>query len=100
MTSSAGIFETPERPRSSCARSGDFDSAREPSAKSRMRADGRLFRLGDIAERLPRLRRSAGCRSCASQGKTALAIGDRRCAKGGDIIALGKRLDARDGAIL
>jgi multidrug efflux pump len=85
----AGSFETPTdkiylRP------SGDFDSV-EAIRETTIRANGRLFRLGDIARVFrgyadppqPRMR---------FQGREALGIGVSMV-KGGDIIELGQNLD-------
>jgi multidrug efflux pump len=87
---SAGFFETPTD-RIYLRPSGDYGSV-ESIRETTVRAGGRLFRIGDIARvyrgyvepSQPRVR---------FQGKEALAVGVSM-AKGGDIIALGKRLDA------
>ena len=61
-----------------------------------IRAGGRTFRLGDVADRRPRLRRSAAA-AHALQGPRGARLGVSM-AQGGDIIALGEALDARSRA--
>jgi multidrug efflux pump len=85
----AGAFETPTdkiylRP------SGDFDSV-EAIRETTIRANGRLFRLGDIA-RVARGYADPPQPKMRFQGREALGIGVSM-ARGGDIIELGRDLD-------
>ncbi|MGB8436322.1 MAG: efflux RND transporter permease subunit [Burkholderiales bacterium] len=86
---SSGFFETPTD-RIFLRPSGDFDSA-ESIRETTLRAGDRLFKLGDIA-RVSRGYVDPPAPEVRFEGKPALAIGVSM-AKGGDIIALGKRLD-------
>ncbi|MCG6875214.1 MAG: efflux RND transporter permease subunit, partial [Betaproteobacteria bacterium] len=86
---SSGFFETPSD-RIFLRTSGDFDSV-EAIRETTLRAGDRLFRLGDIA-RVYRGYVDPPAPEVRFQGKAALGIGVSM-AKGGDIIALGERLD-------
>jgi multidrug efflux pump len=85
----SGAFETPSdkiylRP------SGDFDSI-EAIRETTIRANGRLFRLGDIA-RVERGYADPPQPKMRFQGREALGIGVSMI-KGGDIVELGRRLN-------
>jgi multidrug efflux pump len=87
----AGFFET-ERERIQIRPSGAFDSA-QAVADTLIRSGNRSFRLGDIAT----VRRGTAeppATLVRYAGKPALALGVAM-AKGGDVIQLGKALDAR-----
>ena len=86
---SSGFFETPSD-RIFIRASGDFNSV-DSIRETTIRANGRLFRVGDIA-RVYRGYIEPPEPKVRFEGKEALAIGVSM-AKGGDIIALGKRLD-------
>jgi multidrug efflux pump len=85
----AGAFETPTdkiylRP------SGDFESV-EAIRETTIRANGRVFRLGDIA-RVERGYADPPQPKMRFQGRAALGVGVSMV-KGGDIVALGRNLD-------
>jgi multidrug efflux pump len=85
----AGAFETPTD-KIYLRTTGDFDSV-EAVRETTIRANGRLFRLGDIA-RVQRGYADPPQPKMRFQGKEALGIGVSMV-KGGDIIELGRNLD-------
>jgi multidrug efflux pump len=85
----AGTFETPSD-RIYLRTTGDFDSV-EAVRETTIRANGRLFRLGDIA-RVQRGYADPPQPKMRYQGKPAFGIGVSMV-KGGDIIELGANLD-------
>jgi len=85
----AGAFETASD-RIYLRTTGDFDSI-EAIRETTIRANGRLFRLGDIA-RVQRGYADPPQPKMRVQGREALGIGVSMV-KGGDIIALGRDLD-------
>ncbi|MGH8680718.1 MAG: efflux RND transporter permease subunit, partial [Burkholderiales bacterium] len=85
----AGTFETPSD-RIYLRTTGDFDSV-EAIRETTIRANGRLFRLGDIA-RVQRGYADPPQPKMRYQGKEAFGIGVSMV-KGGDIIELGANLD-------
>jgi multidrug efflux pump len=85
----AGAFETPSD-KIYLRTTGDFDSV-EAIRETTIRANGRLFRLGDIA-RVQRGYADPPQPKMRFQGKEALGIGVSMV-KGGDIIELGANLD-------
>jgi multidrug efflux pump len=85
----AGAFET-SSDKIFVRASGDFDSV-DAIRETTIRANGRLFRIGDIA-RVYRGYVDPPAPKVRFQGKEALGIGVSM-AKGGDIIALGRDLD-------
>jgi multidrug efflux pump len=85
----AGTFETPSD-RIYLRTTGDFDSV-EAVRETTIRANGRLFRLGDIA-RVQRGYADPPQPKMRFQGREALGIGVSMV-KGGDIIELGANLD-------
>jgi multidrug efflux pump len=85
----AGAFETPSD-KIHLRTTGDFDSV-EAIRETTIRANGRLFRLGDIA-RVQRGYADPPQPKMRVQGKEALGIGVSMV-KGGDIIELGGNLD-------
>ncbi len=85
----AGSFETPSD-RIFLRTTGDFDSV-EAVRETTIRANGRLFRLGDIA-RVQRGYADPPQPKMRFQGKESLGIGVSMV-KGGDIIELGGNLD-------
>ncbi len=87
----SGFFETTQE-RIQIRPSGGFDSV-EAIADTPIRVGGRSFRLGDIAT-VHRGTMDPPGTQVRYLGKPALAIGVSM-AKGGDIIQLGKALDAR-----
>jgi multidrug efflux pump len=94
-TVSAGFFET-DSERIQIRPSGAFDTV-QAVADTLIRSGSRSFRLGDIAT----VRRGTSdppATQVRFDGKQALAIGVSM-ARGGDIIVLGKALDARIAAI-
>jgi multidrug efflux pump len=86
----AGSFET-SSDKIFVRASGDFDSV-DAIRETTVRANGRLFRIGDIA-RVYRGYIDPPAPKVRFQGKEALGIGVSM-AKGGDIIELGRNLDA------
>jgi multidrug efflux pump len=91
----AGTFETPSD-RIYLRTTGDFDSV-EAIRETTIRANGRLFRLGDIA-RVSRGYADPSQPKMRFQGKPALGIGVSMV-KGGDIIELGANLDREVGRL-
>jgi multidrug efflux pump len=85
----AGAFETPSD-KIHLRTTGDFDSV-EAIRETTIRANGRLFRLGDIA-RVNRGYADPPQPKMRFQGREALGIGVSMV-KGGDIIELGANLD-------
>jgi multidrug efflux pump len=85
----AGAFETPSD-KIFLRTTGDFDSV-EAIRETTIRANGRLFRLGDIA-RVSRGYADPPQPKLRFQGREALGIGVSMV-KGGDIIELGANLD-------
>jgi multidrug efflux pump len=85
----AGAFETPSD-KIYLRTTGDFDSV-EAIRETTIRANGRLFRLGDIA-RVQRGYADPPQPKMRVQGREALGIG-ASMVKGGDIIELGGNLD-------
>jgi multidrug efflux pump len=85
----AGAFETPSD-KIYLRTSGDFDSV-EAVRETTIRANGRLFRLGDIA-RVSRGYADPPQPKMRFQGREALGVGVSMV-KGGDIIELGANLD-------
>jgi len=85
----AGTFETPSD-RIYLRTTGDFDAI-EAIRETTIRANGRLFRLGDIA-RVQRGYADPPQPKMRYQGKEAFGIGVSMV-KGGDIIELGANLD-------
>jgi multidrug efflux pump len=85
----AGAFETPSD-KIYLRTTGDFDSV-EAIRETTIRANGRLFRLGDIA-RVQRGYADPPQPKMRVQGQEALGIGVSMV-KGGDIIELGGNLD-------
>ena len=86
----AGAFDTPSD-KIYLRTSGDFDSV-EAIRETTIRANGRLFRIGDIA-RVFRGYADPPQPKMRFQGREALGIGVSMV-KGGDIIELGTHLDA------
>ena len=87
---------TPRPTASTCgrpARSTSVDAIRDLS----IRANNRMFRLGDIANVTPRLRRSAAAEDALAGPARRSGIGITMV-KGGDVIELGNDLDARASA--
>jgi len=91
----AGAFETPTD-KIFLRTTGDFDSV-EAVRGTTIRANGRLFRLGDIA-RVQRGYADPPQPKMRFQGREALGIGVSM-AKGGDIIELGRNLDRAIGRV-
>ena len=85
----AGAFETPSD-KIFLRTTGDFDSA-EAIRETTIRANGRLFRIGDIA-RVQRGYADPPQPKMRFQGREAFGIGVAMVA-GGDIIELGQNLD-------
>ena len=86
----AGVFDTPTD-RIYLRPTGAFDSL-DAIRDIAIRANNRVFRLGDIADGRARLRRPAAAED-ALPGREALGIGVTMV-KGGDVIELGRALDA------